>query len=1082
MQNAKRCCVGWYILICLAIPSRCTGEAIGAASIAECGHCREIGGTIIEYLWYYPMILNELVINRPAGLGTCSSAGMPAISDTPISELIDPNVPAPSIRKALLFFLSAKNAYRSPLFSSEEVFCGPDAAEVSEDGRVRAIRTEGNEPDVRDILSRLPAGQQPEYVVVKADATGRCLPRNLAAVKGRKVLLVGDTHHMEAPIRTLLRYAGSEPFDFIVFDHTRHHARIFAEAGFRNLHWLPALDYGFVYRHLRSFHSRPLTFVGQVGRFHPYRRWLLGGLKDAGLPLEVLHAPLDKTADIYADSDVTLNVSLNGDLNLRVFEALAAGGFLLTDELADDSGLRRIFEPGRHLDTWRTPEELREKIRHYLDHPDETLRIRSAGQEELLLRHHPAVKIREFEGLLDGRGPIPAYDLRNEPWWPRGDAVVSPGLPGEILAYESLQEWHRTARALTVYAADPKSLVRFQNLPRLRFLPLGEMGPPSVSAGLLERQVLWWESTTPETAIARFLGEIILAPDEAAAARPELAEWGFEREPGGSPVFRLARPMAFLDRAWRAGAPESVRFRLPALLRKVRQAVECEALAQHASLLGDRELRQAALKRAVSLDRNATTALIALASMTLEEGDATSVSLLLEEAARVGPLPPEALPLRADLGARPGVVGSLAAYLRAIGRAPATRAARPLRILVVTNLFPPQELGGYGRMMWEFARGLINRGHSVRVLTSNQADMKKEPDPDEAEMEVDVVRSLSLPGGWRGGIPCYLDDSAELSGRFGALRGTIDAVLDEFRPDVVFAGNLDFLDTVPVDAALDRGLPVLHALGNIKPGYGRAGQPKSSRYWVAPGSDWNGRALLEGGYSPARIETLYPGARVDRFFRAFLPDTARLRICFAGIVLPYKGPHVLVDALARLHRAGVDFTAEIAGDSPDRDYFTRLAGAVEAVGLSGKVSFAGFLDRQGLSALFARSNVLVFPSTVPEAFGISQVEAMAAGLVVISSGTGGASEIIRHNLDGLLFPSERADELARQLLSLIEDPALMARLQRAGQTRSMAFAVDHSVLKIERLLGEMLALPAGTPGARPAMEEAPESEHAAAGV
>jgi glycosyltransferase involved in cell wall biosynthesis len=1006
---------------------------------------------------------------------------MPAASEAPISDLVDSKPAFVSARRALLFFLSAQDAYRRPLFSSEEVFCGPDAADRTEGGKIRAIRTVGNEPDVREILGRLPSDQLPEYVVVKADATGRCLPRNLSAVKGPKVLLVGDTHHMDAPIRSLTKYAGKEPFDHIVFDHTRHHARLFAESGFRNLHWLPALDYGFVYRHLRSFHSRPLTFVGQVGRFHPYRRWLLGRLKDAGLPLEVLHAPLEKTADIYADSEITLNVSLNGDLNLRVFEALAAGGFLLTDELAEDSGLRRLFVPGRHLDTWRTPEELLEKIRHYVEHPGEALGIRKAGQEELLRRHDPATKIRELETLIDGGAPNPLYDLRVEPWWPRGTAVVSPGLPGEIAAYEVLQESHRTARQLTVYAAEPQSLARFQNLPRLRFLPLAEMGPPSISAGLLERQMLWWDKAMPEETIARFLGEVILAPDEAAAARTELEAWGFVREAAGSPVFRLARPMAFLDRARKAGAPESVRFRLPSLIEKVGQAVECEALAEHASLLGERTLRQAALKRAVGLDRNATTALISLAAMTLEEGDATSVSLLLEEAARVGPLPPEAESLRAGLAARPGGIGGLSGYLRAIGRAPATRTGRPLRILVVTNLFPPQELGGYGRMMWEFARGLIGRGHAVRILTADQPGMQRKPDPDEEEMERHVRRHLTLPGGWQGGLPCYLEDREELSRRFNALRGQVDAQLDEFPADVVFAGNLDFLDTVPVDAALARGLPVLHALGNIKPGYGRAGQPTSARYWVAPGSDWNGRALLEGGYTPARIETLYPGARVDRFFRAFLPATGRLRICFAGIVLPYKGPHVLVDALARLHRLGVDFTAEIAGDTPDKDYFARLGEAVRAVGLADKVSFPGFLDRRGLSALFARSNVLVFPSTVPEAFGISQVEAMAAGLVVVSSGTGGASEIIRHNVDGLLFPSERADELARRLLSLVEDPALMARLQRSGQARSASFAVEHSIRRIERLFGEMLSLPAEMPPAVPAPEGAPEPEHAVPG-
>jgi glycosyltransferase involved in cell wall biosynthesis len=271
---------------------------------------------------------------------------------------------------------------------------------------------------------------------------------------------------------------------------------------------------------------------------------------------------------------------------------------------------------------------------------------------------------------------------------------------------------------------------------------------------------------------------------------------------------------------------------------------------------------------------------------------------------------------------------------------------------------------------------------------------------------------------------------------------------------------MDFLEHLPAEAALGAGLPVLHALGNARPGYGTARQPRSARYWIGACSDWTGEGLRTAGYTPGRIETLYPGARVDRFFRFFLPETGRLRICFASLVLPFKGAHTLADALIRLHGAGVDFTAEIAGDAPDAKFLAGLKDSLQAAGLEKKVTFTGFLGRTELQALFARNNVLVFPTLTPEPFGISHVEAMAAGLVVISSGTGGAGEIVRHQVDGLISAPGRGDELARQLFSLIQDPALMVRLQRAGQTRATAFAVEHSVDRIERWFEELLNLPA----------------------
>jgi glycosyltransferase involved in cell wall biosynthesis len=978
----------------------------------------------------------------------------PAVLDPPS---VVPAAKQSSQRRALLFFLSREDAYRRPLFSPSEIFCGPDAAPRNEGGRVRALRTKEGAFDIGDVLANVPAEQKPDFIVVKADATGRNLPRNLAGLKVPRVLLVGDTHHLGQPIQKLIRYAQEEPFDLVIFDHTRHHARFFAEAGVRNLHWLPALDYGYEPRLLRPMPSRPLTFVGQAGRFHPYRRWVLEQVQAAGLPLEVLRGRLAETADFYADSQVTLNISLNGDLNLRVFEALAAGGFLLTDALGDDSGLPRLFEAGRHLDTWRTPGELVEKIRHYLAHPDEAARIRQAGQAEMVRRHHPDVKLREFFTLLDGGEPNERYDLRRETWWPRATVAPKPEFFREIVAYEALQEMHRTARRLTLFAAEPTALDHFNNLPRLEIASLAALAakPEEKKDQPRAVEVLWWDETTPADALLKFPGSRVLTATAAAADRPELAGWGFRPETADSPLFRLAQPLQFLEKAWAANARGTVHDRLPALVEATRDSTEAVVLAYYARLLADHRLQLAALKRAIGLDRGNATALLSHAALTIEQGDSTSVYVLLEEAARNAPLTVEVEKLRRELSTRAEVTAPLGFYLRAIGKVPPPAAAVPRRILVITNLYPPQELGGYGRMMWEFARGLQARGHEVRVLAADQPALAKPATPDEIAMESCVRRTLPLLGGWRGGVPVQITDQAETISRVKAMVAAVEASLREFRPDAVLAGNLDFLSLFPVQVALAAGLPVVHALGNQSPGYAPSNQPSSPRYCLAPSSDWCGTNVREIGYAPPRMETLYPGARLDRFFRFFLPDTARLRFCFAGLVLPYKGPHILVDALARLHQAGVDFTAEIAGDAPDPAFLEKLKGAIRATGMESKVSFTGFLDRTALSALFARSNVLVFPSQVPETFGISQVEAMAAGLVVVSSGTGGAKEIIRHGADGLLFQAERPADLAEKLLSLAQNPGLLARLQRASQARSTSFGVDLSVDKLERLFEEL---------------------------
>jgi len=497
---------------------------------------------------------------------------------------------------------------------------------------------------------------------------------------------------------------------------------------------------------------------------------------------------------------------------------------------------------------------------------------------------------------------------------------------------------------------------------------------------------------------------------------------------------------------------------LPNRLAAARTAEESVTLALEAENRGDAELHRRAMAQALGCDRDCQAALIEMAAQAKADGDAAGMFAFVEEAARAGVLPDELAGLREELFQMVRGEPQLAHYLRVIGRTPIAAADERLSVVLITNLFPPQELGGYGRMMWEFARGLLARGHRVRILTSNVTEFAHQPpSDDERAVEPQVLRTLELLGKWSGGKAVPITDRAEAMRRLRDNQARVRTAIAKCGANLVLAGNLDFLGQTVLEPALGQNVPVLHALANALPGYPVAQMPAAPHYWVAPCSDWNGRVYREAGFAPTRIETLYPGARLERFFRLFLPDTRRLRICYASLMLPYKGADTLVHALAQLHAAGVDFSAEIAGDAPRADFLAEMQALVERTGMGDKVRFTGFLDRRGLSALFARSNVLVFPSRFQEPFGISQVEAMAAGLVVVSSGTGGAREIVRDGVDGLLFNPESPADLAQKLQRLAGDAALMAKLQRQGQARSAVFSVDNAVLKIEQLARELRA-------------------------
>lgn len=1002
----------------------------------------------------------------------------------------------------LFCFLAPPDYYPRPLFSEREVFCGPGCPTVEGGDGFASLNTPPGEYDLTAVVARLPVHQRPELIVVKADASRDNLPRGLDRLPGTKVLLVGDTHHFASPLRTLLAYGAMESFDAVVLDHTRQHAHAFLEAGFDRVYWIPAVDYALRRRDIPAASERPLTFVGQIGAYHPWRRHVLDRLVAAGLPLTAMRAAPETAADIYAASQVTLNVSLNGDLNLRVFEALGAGGFLLTDALSEEAGLERCFTPGCHLVTYRSPDELVELARHYLDYPDEAMAIRRAGQAHLLKFHSPQVKRAQFFAAVFDDRVDPALEVRGE----RRGLVPLParsiGFRRRLAAYEALQRLQLTSSRLTVhaagqdgkedgFAADLRLMAR--DLPRVAFsapgaapnnaadldaaspVPLPLLPSPDRVRDDAVTLLPWPDKAETDRRMARLPGAFVLCPTASArdhaAASAHLAGWGFvPNEPGGilfqcADVLRCAvRSLSDPELAAEL-APELRHARLAALEPMLRTAEQMVGVARLAARFGETTLAERFLLGAVGLDRQQPDALAGLARLYAVGGRPLEASIYLGEARRAARLAGTADPapdLDADAladatGGHPG----LERYRALFRQAAVPSTGRPRHILVVTNLFPPQEFGGYGRKLWEFSAELIRRGHTVKVLTADAPDLTRPGMAGTEDIEAHVDRSLTLYGTWKDGRAFTHDDRDHC---VELIRANIRRVLEtarDFGADACLVGNLDMLATEFLDPLTRQmGVPVLHCLGNQHPGYAPEAAPRSPLYRAGPASGWVAERLAAGGYGLSAT-VIHPGARVDYFHRAVMPATDRLRIAFASLFVNYKGPQTLVAALGILHREGIDFDCTFAGEAPDADLAARCRDFVERNGMAGKVRFTGFLDRRGLSDLFARCNVLVFPSVFQEPFGISQVEAMAAGLTVVGSGTGGSGEVLRDGVDGLLFPAEDHQALADRLRSLVKDRAAWLRMALSGRDRARGFTVARSVDRIEAVFEELIARKTG---------------------
>ncbi len=302
------------------------------------------------------------------------------------------------------------SAHRDTLFSNDFVYVSNYPSEHS-----RVIHfPRYSEFDAASLP--LPGNWSPDLFIAKVDAFKKLVPRNIAALSCPKILVLGASHFGAEPLNTMIDYARSEKYDFYVVEHMRHHLWYYWLAGIRNIHWLPGLWHKPATEDILnapflnpdftrdSFLGRTV-FVGQIGKTHPWRAAVLERLKAVVPGLQNTMLPLDDSFKAYQAAGISLNISLNGDLNRRVFEVLSAGGFLLCDELADEAGADLLLDKGREYDTYSSFDELLLKIRHYSSEPRASAGMRTEGQRRYLREYAPE-RLEELVGKLVRGQPI----------------------------------------------------------------------------------------------------------------------------------------------------------------------------------------------------------------------------------------------------------------------------------------------------------------------------------------------------------------------------------------------------------------------------------------------------------------------------------------------------------------------------------------------------------------------------------------------------------------------------------------------------------------------------------------------------
>jgi len=169
-----------------------------------------------------------------------------------------------------------------------------------------------------------------------------------------------------------------------------------------------------------------------------------------------------------------------------------------------------------------------------------------------------------------------------------------------------------------------------------------------------------------------------------------------------------------------------------------------------------------------------------------------------------------------------------------------------------------------------------------------------------------------------------------------------------------------------------------------------------------------------------------------------------------GRFAPPKNHALLIEAFAQVRSDAPLYLLLVGGGELENAVREQVAG----LGLQGRVRFLGV--RADVADILRASDVFVLSSRV-EGNPMSVMEAMAAGLPVVSTAVGGVPELVREGVTGLLVPSEDAGALAQAMQALVDDPVRRQAMGAAARQHAVAhFDIRHTVRMYEELYESLL--------------------------
>ena len=365
-----------------------------------------------------------------------------------------------------------------------------------------------------------------------------------------------------------------------------------------------------------------------------------------------------------------------------------------------------------------------------------------------------------------------------------------------------------------------------------------------------------------------------------------------------------------------------------------------------------------------------------------------------------------------------------------------------MKILMLTWEYPPRIVGGIARVVHDLSKRLIKDGHEVTVVTYKDGDTPAYEN--DKGVEVYRVENYMIhPNN-------FIDWIMQLN--FNLIAKATEIIQKEGKFDVIHAH--DWLVANAAKALKNAfDIPIvatIHATEAVR----NSGIHDDTQRYIND-TEWlltyeATEVIVNSNYMKNHVQGLFglpfdkinviPNGinltnfnGVDRdydFRRQYAMDNEKI-ILYVGRLVYEKGVQHLISAMPKILENYHDAKLIIAGKGGMLD---ELKGQAEAMGLSNKVYFTGYLNSKQVQKMYKCADVAVFPSTY-EPFGIVALEAMLAGVPTVVSDIGGLNEIVDHGVNGMKSYAGNSNSIADSVISLLYDKQLAANISKKAKQK-----------------------------------------------